>query len=124
MTWQDILIPTVSAIATALGSWLVAVITKWINSKIKDKQTADMLESILAIISDAVKTVYQTYVEALKNSGTFDAAAQAEAKAKATALINGKLTDEMKAYLAEHYGTTEGYISEQIEKVIYDFKNK
>ena len=122
--WQEILIPIISAIATCLGSWLVAVVTKWINTKIKDKSTADMLTSLLAIVTDAVKTVYQTYVESLKDAGTFDATAQAEAKAKATALISSKLTDDMKSYLTEHYGTADAYVSEAIEKAIYDCKNK
>jgi gamma-glutamyl phosphate reductase len=124
MNWQDIVFPALSAIATALGTWLVALLTKWINDKIKDKDAAKMLTDILNIIYDAVKAVYQTFVESLKKDGKFTAEAQEEAKNKALAIINSKLTDTMKTYITDNYGDVNTFISQKIEAAIYDLKNK
>jgi hypothetical protein len=124
MTWQDIVFPALSAVATALGTWLVALITKWINDKIKDKDAAKLATDVLNIIYDAVKSVYQTYVEALKNDGTFTAAEQEEAKKKAVAIIEGKLTDTMKTYIETNYGDVQTFISQKIETAIYDLKKE
>ena len=120
----NIIIAAVSVIVTGLASWGVATFTSWISSKMKDKKLAQMLSDIFGIVTDVVMEIFQTYVEALKKEGKFDAAAQQMAKDKAMDKIMARLSDTMKNYIAEHYGDIKAWISEQIEVAIYQLKNK
>lgn len=122
MNWQEILISTLSTVGAALLAWLSAVVTKWINSKIKDADTKAMLTSVSELVLTSVKTIYQTYVESLKASGTFDATAQEEAKNRATLLIKSSLTSEQTAYIEKTYGSVDTYVSKEIETSIYNLK--
>ena len=92
----NIILAGVSIIVTGLASWGVAVFTNWINSKMKDKKMAALLAQAMQIVADAVKLIFQEFVEVLKKNGKFDEAAQKEAKEKATKIIMNKLTTELK----------------------------
>ena len=122
--WLQILIAAVSVIVTGLASWGVATFTTWISSKMKDKKMAKILSDIFQIITDVVMEIFQTYVEALKKEGGFDAAAQKMAKDRAMEKIMARLSDTMKDYISEHYGDIRNWISEQIEVAIYQLKNQ
>lgn len=122
--WLQILLAAVATIVTGLASWGVAVFTNWLSSKMKNQKAAKMISDIINIIKDAVMEIFQTYVEALKKEGKFDAAAQKLAKEKAIQKIMARLSEEMKTYITEHYGDIQAWISEQIEVVIYQLKNQ
>lgn len=118
----NIILAAVSVIVTGLAGWGVATFTNWISSKMKDKKIAKMLSDIFQIITDVVMEIFQTYVEALKKEGRFDAAAQKMAKDRAMEKIMARLSDTMKDYISEHYGDIRNWISEQIEVAIYQLK--
>ena len=120
--WLQILIAAVSVIVTGLAGWGVTAFTTWVSSKMKDQKAAKMLSDIMQIITDAVMEVFQTYVEALKNTGKFDEAAQKMAKDKAMQKIMARLTETMKNYISEHYGDIMEWISDKIESTIYQLK--
>lgn len=109
---------------TALVSWGVSLLIKWMNSKIKDKEVANWSTSITKIITDAVQSVFQSFVETMKKEGTFTEAAQKEAKEKALAIINSQLTNELKTYIQTNYGDIQKWLGNQIEAIIYKLKNK
>jgi len=120
----NIILAAVSIVVTGLASWGVAVFTNWISSKMKDKKAAKMLSDIIRIITDAVMEIFQTFVEALKKEGKFDAAAQQMAKEKAMDKIMTRLGEDMKKYISDNYGDIKAWISDQIETIIYQLKNK
>ena len=120
----NIILAAVSIVVTGLASWGVAVFTNWISSKMKDKKAAKMLSDIIRIITDAVMEIFQTFVEALKKEGKFDAAAQQMAKEKAMEKIMTRLGEDMKQYISDNYGDIKAWISDQIETIIYQLKNK
>jgi len=120
----NIIISIVGTAVTALLAWLTGLVTKWINSKVKDKNTAALLASVASIVSDAVKSVYQTYVQSLKDNGTFTDEAKKCAKEQALSLIEARLTPEMSQFIQSTYGDVGKYLSEAIEATLYDFKNK
>lgn len=119
----NILLSALGVIVTGLVSWGVVVLTNWLNTKIKDKNLAMLLTKATTIVSDAVKTVYQEFVEALKKDGKFDAEAQAQAKEKALAIIKGQLTDEIKTFIENNFGDVQNWLAEKIEAVLYTLKN-
>lgn len=120
---MNILLSVVSVVLTALASWGVAMLTNWLNTKIKDKKMAAMVTQCLNIVVDAVKQIYQEFVEALKKEGKFDAKAQTEAKEKAVAIIKNQLTPELTEFIKENYGDVQAWILNQIEVALYNLKN-
>ena len=123
MNWSEVVISVVSIIVTALASWGVTELTRLINSKIKDANAQEMLSSAVTTVSDVVKQVYQTYVEALKGQNAFTAEAQKEALAKALETIEAVLPEKVKAYLTDNFGNMEAWLTTQIEAAIYSLKN-
>ena len=123
MNWSEVVISVVSIIVTALASWGVTELTKLINTKIKDANAKEMLSSAVTTVSDVVKQVYQTYVEALKGQNAFTAEAQKEALAKALETIEAILPEKVKAYLTDNFGNMEAWLTTQIEAAIYSLKN-
>lgn len=121
---MEIIWSAVGIIVTGLVGWGVTVLTVWLNGKIKDKRIANLLTTALNIVADAVKMVFQEFVETLKKNGKFDAEAQREAKERALKIIKSKLTPELTDFIKENFGDVEAWISEQIEVAIYNFKNK
>ena len=119
----NILSVVVTAVIIPLISLLGTKLYQLINSKIKDQKGATLIKKATDIVLNAVRSVFQTYVESLKKSGGFDSAAQAKAFNMAKTIIVSQLTKDVKAYLAENYGDLEEWISTQIEASINILKN-
>ena len=119
----NILSVVVTAVIIPLISLLGTKLCQLINSKIKDQKGATLIKKATDIVLNAVRSVFQTYVESLKKSGGFDSAAQAKAFNMAKTIIVSQLTEDVKAYLAENYGDLEEWISTQIEASINILKN-
>lgn len=120
--FYGILLSGLGIIITALCTWVSTRVVAWLNSKISDKKAAGFATSLAKIVFDAVQSVFQTYVESLKKSGTFDEAAQKEALNKCLAIIKGQLTAELTEYIKSNFGDVEVYLTNQIEAVIYSLK--
>lgn len=120
----NIILSAVSVIVVGLASWGVTLLTNWITSKMKDKKAAGFLTKILGIIADAVKQIYQQFVEALKNEGKFNKEAQEKAKEGALKIIKEQLTPELTEFIKNNYGDATTWISNQIEVALYNLKNK
>ena len=97
--------------------------TQWLNTKIKNDKGKALMERATQIVLDAVRCVFQTYVEALKKSGGFDQKAQIYAfnLAKDTALK--QLGDDAKNYISENYGDLQDWLKTEIEASINKLKN-
>ena len=67
MNWQEVVITVISAIVTALASWVVSKITTYINTKVKDTKLKGYLNSAVTVVASAVK---QTYIQT--NFGDLD----------------------------------------------------
>lgn len=119
--WK-IIISAVGIIITGLASWLVVVLTNWLNTKIKDKKVAKWATDITNIVFNSVSCVFQTFVEALKKQGKFDKQAQEEAKQKAYNIIMTQLTPELQKYITDNFGDMKEYLMNLIESTIYSLK--
>ena len=71
MDIMSIIQSALSVIITGLITFATSKLIQLINSKIEDKKAANYLSTIINLVGDSVKTVYQTYVEALKNQDIF-----------------------------------------------------
>lgn len=118
----NIILSALSIVVTGLVSWGVSVLINWMNTKIKDQTLVNHLSAITQIVTDAVMNVFQSFVETLKRNGTFDEAAQKEAKEKAMAIVESQLTGELRKYIADNYGDVQEWLKNKIESVIYSLK--
>ena len=119
----NILYSALGIIITGLVTWGVAKFTQWINTKIEDKKAANYINTIMTIAGNCVKEIYQTYVEALKEAGSFDKEAQKKALDMCLEKIKGQLAPDLIEYITTNFGDMTDYLKSIIESLIYTFKN-
>lgn len=120
----NILFSAIGVIVTGLASFAVAKLTQWINTKISNNKTSNMLNNIVTIVGNCVQETYQTYVESLKENGSFDAEAQKKALNMCLDKIKSQMVPDVLEYIANNFGDIDGYIVSIIESTIYSLKNK
>lgn len=124
---NDILINVISAVVTTvllpLITWAGTKLIQYIGTKVKNEKAAALLTTATTIVLNAVRSVFQTYVESLKASGKFDSAAQVEALKKAKDIALSQLGDDVKEYVTSTYGNLDGWLTNQIESTINLLKN-
>ena len=125
---NEIILNIISVVVTAvilpLISYAGARLIAWLNAKIKDENAKQQLTVATDIVMNAVRSVFQTYVETLKKNGTFDKESQKVALIKAKDDALGQMSDEIKDYITKNYGDLETWITTQIESTINILKNK
>lgn len=124
MDWQTLIIGIVSFVITSLLSWSFAELRSWIKKKASYSKFAEYLTRAVTVVEGAVKSTYQTYVEALKGQDMFTAEAQKEALERAKNTAASQLTGEVKDYIESTFGDVDKWIYNQIESAIYDLKKK
>lgn len=122
MDWMNILEQIFNIVLFPLMGVATTALIVFITSKTKELKKkydnelfgkyADMLEQ--TIISCVIAT-NQTYVEALKKEGKFDAEAQKVAFDRTFSAVITILSDDAYDYLSEAIGDLEEYITNRIE---------
>ena len=104
---------------------LVTFFVKWVNAKSAEiaVSTDDVLMNkylsmLTTTITDCVIATNQTYVDALKVEGKFDAEAQKKAFSLTCNAVLSILTEDAKEYLSESLGDLESYITSKIESQV------
>lgn len=124
---NEIILNIISVVVTAvilpLISYAGARLIAWLNAKIKDENAKQQLTVATDIVMNAVRSVFQTYVETLKKNGTFDKESQKVALIKAKDDALAQMSDEIKDYITKNYGDLETWITTQIESTINILKN-
>lgn len=120
----NIISVVVTAVILPLISYAGARLIAWLNAKIKDENAKQQLTVATDIVMNAVRSVFQTYVETLKKNGTFDKESQKVALIKAKDDALAQMSDEIKDYITKNYGDLETWITTQIESTINILKNK
>ena len=122
MDWLNLLtqifevciIPLLGILTTYIVKYIQvksAEITEKTDNAIVDKYTVMLADTITA----CVLATNQTYVEALKKQGKFDAEAQKVAFNMTLNAVMEILSDDAKKYLSEAFGDLNSYITSQIE---------
>lgn len=125
---NEIIINIISVVVTSIVLPLISIagakLIQFINSKIKNNKAVDLLTTATTIVINAVRSVFQTYVEALKKEGNFNKDAQIIALNKAKDIALTQMTDEVKNYLVTTYGSLDSWLDTNIEATINILKNK
>lgn len=119
----NILSVVVTAVILPLISYAGTRLISYLNSKIKDEKAKEFLSQATTVVTNAVRAVFQTYVESLKKSGNFGADAQLEALNKAKDIALSQLSEEVKDYITKNYGDINNWLTTQIEATINLIKN-
>ena len=119
MTIQEVLLTALGTLLTGIASYLVVLLTNYLNSKIKDEKLRKMMSELSQLIIDEVNFTSQVYVSALKDKNMFDSKAQKEALETTLTRIKAKLSEDMTKYILDNYGNLNDYLISRIESVIY-----
>lgn len=123
MDWAEIGTQVIVGIIGVLLTGLGTLITFLINKYIKNDKLKTILSSLNETVRNAVSEVYQTYVEALKKDGMFDAEKQKEALSRALEIIKTNLPSEVMTWVQENYTDIDAYFKSLIEAAIGLLKN-
>lgn len=125
---NEMLINIISVLVTAVVipviSLLGAKLVSWLSTKIKNEKANKMIKTATEIMVSAVKTVFQTYVDALKKEGKFDKESQILALTKAKDIALSQMTEDVKEFIQTNYGELDLWLTIQIEATINTLKMK
>lgn len=124
MSWNDLIISVCSIILTSLATWLSGMLISWLNAKLKDTKAQRYINDLYRIMEESVKSTYQTYVDGLKGTEAWTKKAQLHALNMALEAGKTKLSAEAVTYVSENFGDLDNYLTNLIEAIIYDLKNK
>lgn len=129
MDWLDILYKVFEvAIIPLLGAATLYLITlintkkEEIKKQAKSETTKKYIEMLDDTIINCIIATNQTYVDALKNAGSFDAEAQKHAFKLTYDAVMAILTDEAQMYLNEAIKDLNVYITNKIESGVVAVK--
>ena len=115
---MNILYTIIVGCGTAVTSFLCVFIKNKIGEitlKIENQKVSEYINAATNVVSDAVLTVSQTYVDALKKEGKFSQKAQIEAKEKAVEIATKLITEDGKNAIEKVYGDFAEWLSTTIE---------
>ena len=123
MNWGEIGTQVILSIIGVVISAVGVIVTYLVNKYVSDAKLKNILTSLNNLVQNSVLEVYQTYVEALKKAGNFDAEAQKQALERCLALIKVNMPKELETWLKTNYSDIEGYLKSLIEAQIGFLKN-
>ena len=93
-----------------------------LSVKIKNERIKRYVNAVTDAIEIAVSSVSQTYVDALKENGDFDAESQEYAKNRAIEIAKKLITNDSRYIINMIYGDFDEYLSNAIEAYVRDSK--
>ena len=117
----QILYIMVSTITPIIAGFLAALIKQKISEiakRTKNEQLANYINTVTAVLTDAVLEVEQTYVDQLKKDGEFTEEAGIIAKQKALEIAKRLVTEDGKAAVEQVYGDFEAFALTKIESLV------
>ena len=124
---NEIILNIISVVVTAvilpLISYAGTRLISYLNSKIKNEKGKDLLTQATTVVTNAVRAVFQTYVDSLKKSGEFGKEAQIEALNQAKNIALTQLSEDVKEYIQNNFGDINTWLTTQIEATINLIKN-
>lgn len=114
MLFKVVLIPALG-ILTAYAVKFLRAKSAELQQKVENDTADKYIAMIAATVEECVVATNQTYVEALKKEGKFDAEAQKAAFEKTLAAVLSILSDDAKDYIVNATGDLSVYLTNLIE---------
>ena len=122
---QDVLYLIITGILPLLityGIIFLKVKIKEQEKNLENDQLVKYIDAATDAISKAVLTVNQTYVDAMKKEGKFDAEAHKTAKHMEIDKAKALITEDSKAAIETLYSDFEAYLNDAIEELVRENK--
>ena len=123
MEWSNFVQEIVIACVGFLVTCVFSVISYFLSKNTSTNKQALIIEKLNSIVKSAVLNVYQTYVQALKESGSFNDAEKEVALNKCLSIIYENLTKDVEKYLNKNYDDVESYLITLIEGTLGELKS-
>ena len=124
---NDILLNVLSVLLTAVIIPLISTagtqLIKFINSKIKNNELAKQLATATTIVTNAVRVVFQTFVDTLKKNLIFDFFVFFYLLTRTKNIAGSQITEDTKSYIEDNYGDFNNWLTIQIQATIDLLKN-
>lgn len=130
--FQMILINIVYIFIVMIVPILINFMTKCINNKVdqiqattklsKYTQMNQYIDTAQSVITMAVQSVSQTYVDSLKKNGQWNEATANIAKDKAITLAKSLITTDSENAIETIFGDFEKYIDTKVEEIVKKLK--
>ena len=117
MLFQIVLIPLLGTLTIFAVKFLNAKSTE-LQQKVENDTADKYIAMITATVEQCVIATNQTYVEALKKAGKFDAEAQKEAFNKTLEAVLAILNSDAKEYIIAATGDLNVYLTNLIESSV------
>lgn len=125
---NEILINVISCIVTGviipLSSLLGVKLVKWINTKIRNDTLSNNLSKATEIVVNSIKCIFQTYVDSLKKTNSFDKEAQVTAFNKAKEIAINQMSNDLIQYISKTFGDIDTWLTTKIEAEINSLKSQ
>lgn len=121
---NEIILNSIYLILTAIVTFIANAVIRWIGQKTKNEKLAANLIQAVNIVTNAVKSTTQTYVDSLKKSGNFTLEAQAEALRQTKETATTQISPEVKNYIMNTFGDFDIWLTTQIEAALNSLKQK
>lgn len=120
--WTAVIIAFLENVVPVLLTALGAVVFKYLKSKGAKDELLKLAQEAYTIFNKCVLNVNQTFVDALKAEGLFDADAQAKAREMAKEMFMEMISAEMKLALETLYGSADKWIETVREADVWTAK--
>lgn len=120
--WTAVIIALLENVVPVLLTALGAVVFKYLKSKGAKDELLKLAQEAYTIFNKCVLNVNQTFVDALKAEGLFDADAQAKAREMAKEMFMEMISAEMKLALETLYGSADKWIETVREADVWEAK--
>lgn len=122
---QSLIYVLVAAVIVCVSAFVCKYLyTKWnqIKTQIKNDNVREILDSVVNTVYCAVAATNQTFVDAMKQSGTFDTDAAKNAFSKTKSTILNMLSKNAIDVIKQVYGDFNIYIDTLIESTVKEQK--
>ena len=129
MTTQELIQTILFVMATAIMPVVVKYVVAYLQTKsdilidsFENETIREYADDAIECVLNAVIAVNQTFVESLKNSGSFTESSQREAFNKAKQLVLSLISDNSKKAIEKLYGDFNTWLENQIEVCVNEAK--
>lgn len=119
--FEVVLFPLLGALTTFAIKWLNAK-TNEVKAKTDNDKLNMYIDLLAKTVTDCVIATNQTYVNSLKEQGSFDEKAQKKAFNDTYKAVMKILNEDAKTYLNDSIGDLEVYITKMIEAGVNEAK--
>lgn len=120
--WTSVLVAFLENVVPILLTALAGALYKYFKAKGAKEEMLALAKEALTILGKCVLNVNQTFVDALKAEGTFDEAAQAEARKRAEEMFKEMISEEMRLALETLYGSADKWLEAMREAAVWEAK--